>query len=544
MEGLERRWPMWSLLVLVALVPTNVAAWPLSAAGVCNAGKCIGVVYEGECRADCPDGLVRDRIYCVTLKPECGDFCIECTSDNTACARCEYSKVHPGLTLAYCCPHAVPFDRAHFQFSHAMIFLQLLDDGVCGDECRAKAKDGTSLYNSTLEGKFCRSVPEASSKNNDDVVAEAPTSIALNPVPMDTRGSGPSFDEPVASTSATAVPQPGMYYDDVTAVSIKDRNQWKQTMRKAAGKSRKLLDIDLIPDATIEHIIDAVPVATLDDEQATHIFRQLDTLRPDRGTFAVILKEMQYKREQTPSAGRAKYETIVADLTRFLRLFRMRTDAREFPADTARLMQWAQVWGGALLLCDHLLSQPECVAGQTILELGAGTGLCTLLAAALGARAAYATDIGERVLANLIRNVTLNEALWDPSKTHVHVRDVNWLCPPRSLTNQAEALHPPAKRVCRPTQFDWTAADTAVLRAHPAVVLAADGTLLPTYMLSSRTNALLECSTVPQSAVAYLDDATYAFADLLASLFEQNLATCCYLAVEKRCVMQLPGRAC
>ena len=38
-----------------------------------------------------------------------------------------------------------------------------------------------------------------------------------------------------------------------------------------------------------------------------------------------------------------------------------------------------QVWRGALLLCDYLLARPSLVRGATILELGAGCGLCGLL---------------------------------------------------------------------------------------------------------------------------------------------------------------------
>ena len=66
-----------------------------------------------------------------------------------------------------------------------------------------------------------------------------------------------------------------------------------------------------------------------------------------------------------------------------------------------------QVWRGALLLCDYLLARPALVRGATILELGAGCGLCGLLAAGT-ARRVFVTDNAEGVLANAQANVELN----------------------------------------------------------------------------------------------------------------------------------------
>ena len=66
-----------------------------------------------------------------------------------------------------------------------------------------------------------------------------------------------------------------------------------------------------------------------------------------------------------------------------------------------------QVWRGALLLCDYLLARPALVRGATILELGAGCGLCGLLAAGT-ARRVFVTDNTEGVLANAQANVELN----------------------------------------------------------------------------------------------------------------------------------------
>lgn len=52
-----------------------------------------------------------------------------------------------------------------------------------------------------------------------------------------------------------------------------------------------------------------------------------------------------------------------------------------------------RVWVAAPALCRLLLQAPELVAGRTVLELGAGVGLCGLLAAALGAARVQFTDV-------------------------------------------------------------------------------------------------------------------------------------------------------
>ena len=40
-----------------------------------------------------------------------------------------------------------------------------------------------------------------------------------------------------------------------------------------------------------------------------------------------------------------------------------------------------QVWRGALLMCDYILSHMDSLSGEAVLELGAGTGLVSLVSA-------------------------------------------------------------------------------------------------------------------------------------------------------------------
>ena len=66
------------------------------------------------------------------------------------------------------------------------------------------------------------------------------------------------------------------------------------------------------------------------------------------------------------------------------------------------------MWRGALLLADFLLSHPEEVQGRRVVELAAGTGLTSIVAATLAA-AVTATDVDRGdILALLGRNAGRN----------------------------------------------------------------------------------------------------------------------------------------
>ncbi|KAH8070967.1 hypothetical protein JL720_11581 [Aureococcus anophagefferens] len=67
-----------------------------------------------------------------------------------------------------------------------------------------------------------------------------------------------------------------------------------------------------------------------------------------------------------------------------------------------------RLWPAALLFAEWALADPRRFAGRSVLELGAGVGLCGLALAATGAARVVLTDGDGRVVTNLRHNADLN----------------------------------------------------------------------------------------------------------------------------------------
>ena len=60
--------------------------------------------------------------------------------------------------------------------------------------------------------------------------------------------------------------------------------------------------------------------------------------------------------------------------------------------DDPDLPYWAFPWAGGLAIAHHLFEEPGEVAGRTVLDLGAGSGLCGIVASQQGATSVVAAD--------------------------------------------------------------------------------------------------------------------------------------------------------
>jgi predicted nicotinamide N-methyase len=69
---------------------------------------------------------------------------------------------------------------------------------------------------------------------------------------------------------------------------------------------------------------------------------------------------------------------------------------------------WAFAWAGGQALARYLLDHPEVVAGRSVLDFGAGSGLVAIAAAKAGAASVLAAEIDHFAAAAIAANAALN----------------------------------------------------------------------------------------------------------------------------------------
>ncbi|XP_077304957.1 methyltransferase-like protein 22 isoform X1 [Lithobates pipiens] len=85
-----------------------------------------------------------------------------------------------------------------------------------------------------------------------------------------------------------------------------------------------------------------------------------------------------------------------------------------------------QIWRGAFILADYILSQQDLFRGCTALELGAGTGFTSIIMATV-AKTVYCTDVGDDLLEMCERNVSLNRFFMEQAGGQIKVKELDWL---------------------------------------------------------------------------------------------------------------------
>jgi predicted nicotinamide N-methyase len=74
---------------------------------------------------------------------------------------------------------------------------------------------------------------------------------------------------------------------------------------------------------------------------------------------------------------------------------------------------WAHHWAGGLALARYVLDHPQAIAGERVLDLGAGSGLVAIAAARCGARAVLAAELDSYARVALGLNAALNGVTLD-----------------------------------------------------------------------------------------------------------------------------------
>lgn len=118
-----------------------------------------------------------------------------------------------------------------------------------------------------------------------------------------------------------------------------------------------------------------------------------------------------------------------------------------------------QVWRGAFLMADFILSHRDLFQGCTVLELGAGTGVTSIVMATVAKRV-YCTDVGQDLLSMCERNVALNKHILESADGDVKVCELDWMRDDFCTDPEVE--------------FSWTEDEVADLHDNTTVLIAAD----------------------------------------------------------------------
>jgi len=87
---------------------------------------------------------------------------------------------------------------------------------------------------------------------------------------------------------------------------------------------------------------------------------------------------------------------------------------------------WAFAWAGGQALARFVLDNPEVVAGRTVLDVAAGSGLVAIAAAKAGASAVTASDIDDFAAAATKLNAAANSAATRIRSDDLIGRDEEW----------------------------------------------------------------------------------------------------------------------
>ncbi|NXD86340.1 MET22 protein, partial [Halcyon senegalensis] len=118
-----------------------------------------------------------------------------------------------------------------------------------------------------------------------------------------------------------------------------------------------------------------------------------------------------------------------------------------------------QVWRAAFLLADYILFKRDTFRCCSVLELGGGTGITSIIMGTVAKRV-YCTDVGEDLLAMCEQNVALNKHLMEPGRGEVKVKELDWL--KDEFCTDPEAA------------YSWSEDEIADVHDHCTVIMAAD----------------------------------------------------------------------
>eukprot|EP00039_Didymoeca_costata_P032866 m.39639 g.39639 ORF g.39639 m.39639 type:complete len:342 (+) comp9577_c0_seq1:150-1175(+) len=182
-----------------------------------------------------------------------------------------------------------------------------------------------------------------------------------------------------------------------------------------------------------------------------------------------------------------------------------------------------QVWAGCLLLCDYVISIGDQWKNCSVLELGAGVGLLTVVAAPK-CKNIICTDIGVSVLKNCVKTLELNDVRGDTAR----VRWLDWKAPEVLLLDdsiQKDKRDSSDSGKNKNENSDDEEDDNNNDGARPFLITHEDRTIFKE-----------EVTIFLAADVVYVDEWTQSFADCVYKLLKSpsKQKRVLYLSIEKR----------
>lgn len=335
---------------------------------------------ENKCVKECNPPLVKDirtgASQCVELLDECSKNCIECDMESKTCTRCLAPSI---LELNSTC-----VDKCADGSDPIILFLPKLSW-----ECKGLRDTGDGQTRASASTQPATATSEATTQGNsgqesdgDDglglevliVIAVFGSSVLLLllvccciyckdrslfrhrsvDMPQVDYASSPSRSRQATTRQAilmSTVPGPahadgaqieeGRAGGNKTTTALTNEGYVQESSTDASAADQEFSNIQGTLRRPAQPAAQSNPLPPLTGAMASEFFVGLDNLRKHRRALAVLLQEMERRRDLKQNNDRQKYDKIIRDLTRILMLMKQKKTNRVAPGDGMQLLAWA-----------------------------------------------------------------------------------------------------------------------------------------------------------------------------------------------------------
>eukprot|EP00039_Didymoeca_costata_P033420 m.42241 g.42241 ORF g.42241 m.42241 type:complete len:396 (-) comp9860_c0_seq3:104-1291(-) len=311
--------------------------------GTCS--QCRLLNQHNVCVEECMTPYVKDVrsdfSRCVVPRDDCSVGCIECENTTLTCLRCQAPLV---LELNHSCMEKCEVGDPMIIFSPRLSWECVGEKVLPGSETNSTvetvitSKPLTTVTTSNL----IRTTSNSASNNEEDDGLQSITVIVIIVFAV-------SLGILILLCCVVYLRDRGLYKHSQSAdLPQVYYNQESPTRPRQAVTRETILISPILDDEPKGNENTAKPqkvepkIEVLEGAMALEFFNGLERLRKHRRAFAVLLQEMERRRNLKDSEQlKQKYNQIIRDLTRVLVLLKQKKLERVAPSDGMQLLAWA-----------------------------------------------------------------------------------------------------------------------------------------------------------------------------------------------------------